>query len=429
MNNTTPSITTSDFLTKIHDSNCQFVDIRDSNTYNGWRLHDEPRSGHIPGAISFPYSWLQYLDWPEILEGKKLDPEKEVIIYGSNPDEIANVSEQFSRVGFVNINWYTKFTDEWLTDPSNPLDSLHRFRQLVPASWLKQLLDTGKADEYSNNKFVLCHAHYQNREAYDRGHIPCAIELDTNRLESEKTWNRRSSEEIRNTLLEHGITSDTTVILYGRFDYPTMDNPFPGSSAGHLGAMRCAFLLLYAGVTDVRILNGGLRAWEDNGYPISTEETIKQAVPDFGVAIPQNPRLAVDTPEAKVILAQTDANLVSVRSWREFIGEVSGYHYIEPKGRIPGAVFGNCGTDAYHMENYRNPDHTTLAYPEIARQWADVGITADTFNAFYCGTGWRGSEAFINAWLMGWPRIAVYDGGWYEWSGDPNNPIETGIPE
>jgi thiosulfate/3-mercaptopyruvate sulfurtransferase len=31
---------------------------------------------------------------------------------------------------------------------------------------------------------------------------------------------------------------------------------------------------------------------------------------------------------------------------------------------------------------------------------------------------------------MGWPRIAVYDGGWFEWSRDPvNNPIETGDPK
>jgi len=30
---------------------------------------------------------------------------------------------------------------------------------------------------------------------------------------------------------------------------------------------------------------------------------------------------------------------------------------------------------------------------------------------------------------MGWRRIAVYDGGWYEWSQDPlNNPIEVGEP-
>jgi thiosulfate/3-mercaptopyruvate sulfurtransferase len=118
-----------------------------------------------------------------------------------------------------------------------------------------------------------------------------------------------------------------------------------------------------------------------------------------------------------------------VRSWGEFVGKVSGYHYIEKKGRIPGAVFGNCGSDAYHMENYRNLDHTTREYHEIEQMWRAAGITAQKYNAFYCGTGWRGSEAFFNAWLMGWRRISIYDGGWFEWSRDDENPYETGEPE
>ena len=30
---------------------------------------------------------------------------------------------------------------------------------------------------------------------------------------------------------------------------------------------------------------------------------------------------------------------------------------------------------------------------------------------------------------MGWQHIAVYDGGWFEWSRNPaDNPIETGEP-
>ena len=28
--------------------------------------------------------------------------------------------------------------------------------------------------------------------------------------------------------------------------------------------------------------------------------------------------------------------------------------------------------------------------------------------------GWRASETWFYAYLMGWPRIAVYDGGWFE---------------
>jgi thiosulfate/3-mercaptopyruvate sulfurtransferase len=50
--------------------------------------------------------------------------------------------------------------------------------------------------------------------------------------------------------------------------------------------------------------------------------------------------------------------------------------------------------------------------------------------SFYCGTGWRAAETWFYAWLMDWPDISVYDGGWFEWSKDPvNNPIEVGIPE
>ena len=108
---------------------------------------------------------------------------------------------------------------------------------------------------------------------------------------------------------------------------------------------------------------------------------------------------------------------------------MSGYNYIGPAGRIKGDVWGNCGTDAYHMQHYRNVDNTMRAYPEITANWETAGITADKWVAFYCGTGWRASETWFYAWLQDWPRIAVYDGGWFEWSQDPiANPIEVGDP-
>jgi 3-mercaptopyruvate sulfurtransferase SseA len=120
--------------------------------------------------------------------------------------------------------------------------------------------------------------------------------------------------------------------------------------------------------------------------------------------------------------------LVSIRSWHEFTGDTSGYHYIGPRGRIPGAVWGNGGSDAYHMQHYRNVDNTMREYHEIAANWQAAGITPDKRVAFYCGTGWRASETFFYAYLQGWPKVAVYDGGWFEWSADPANPIEVGNP-
>jgi len=39
------------------------------------------------------------------------------------------------------------------------------------------------------------------------------------------------------------------------------------------------------------------------------------------------------------------------------------------KGRIPGAIFGNCGSDACHMENYRNLDHTMREFGEVRAIW------------------------------------------------------------
>jgi thiosulfate/3-mercaptopyruvate sulfurtransferase len=299
---------------------------------------------------------------------------------------------------------------------------------LVYPEWVKKLTSGEKPPEYNNDKYVVCHSYYRNYDDYLKGHIPGAIALDTRWLESDDTWNRKSPEELKKVFESLGITQDTTVVVYGRFDFPKNEDPYPGSSAGQLGAIRCAFIMLYAGIKDVRVLNGGVQSWLDEGYELTSEVTEPTPVNDYGGEIPGRPKLAVDIDEAKEMLKSDKADLVSVRSWPEFIGEVSGYNYIMKKGRIPGAVFGNCGSDAYHMENYRNLDYTTREYGEIIENWKEAGIDTDKHLAFYCGTGWRGAEAFFNAYLIGYPKVSVFDGGWFEWSSDPNNPIEKGTP-
>ncbi len=422
-------ITTSELADALKTTDIQLVDARRVDAYNGWRFAGEQRGGHVPGARSLPADWLQDENWQAIVAAKGIVPRQRVIVYGYVADEAMAVAKRFVELGYGDVRVYPGFVDEWSANTGLPMDRLKRYRNLVYPEWVQELVAGRRPPEYDGNRFVVCHSHYMNRPDYDAGHIPGAIALDTLELEAPETWNRRSPAELKSTLERHGITADTTVVMYGRFSSPRNEDPHPGSNAGHLGAFRCAAIMMYAGVKDVRILNGGIASWEARGLPLSGDETRPEPVRDFGARIPARPGIFIDTPQAKQVLASPDKNLVSVRSWQEFIGNVSGYNYIFRTGRIPGAVFGNCGSDAYHMENYRNRDHTTREYHEIERMWMDAGITPGKFNAFYCGTGWRASEAFMNGFLMGWENIAIYDGGWFEWSNDPDNPIETGIPE
>jgi thiosulfate/3-mercaptopyruvate sulfurtransferase len=94
-------------------------------------------------------------------------------------------------------------------------------------------------------------------DTFRQGHIPGADYLDTGELENEPLWNVVASEALRNVLSAHGVCCDTTVILYSR-------NP--------LAAARVAHILLYAGVQDVRVLDGGWRAWLHAGFPVASGE-------------------------------------------------------------------------------------------------------------------------------------------------------------
>ncbi len=422
------AISTEQLSKKLHSPNIKIIDTRPIDAYNGWQLNGEKRGGHIASAKSLPYKWTNYMDWIEVVRSKQILPEQQIIVYGYAQNEIDRVAYLFQKAGYNDVNTYANFVDEWLNNAEYPMQQLKRYKQLVSAEWLKQVIDGNFPEDNFRGNTIICHAHYRNRDAYLSGHIPGAIDMDTLALEAPETWNRRSPEELKKALEQHGITADTRVVIYGKFIWPDNKEDFPGSAAGHIGAIRNAFIMLYAGVKDVRVLNGGFQSWKDAGYEISTADVAKKSVADFGVRIPAQPNLAVDVPQAKQMIEANDADIVCVRSYPELIGEVSGYNYIEKKGRIPGAIFGNCGSDAYHMENYRNVDHTTREFHEIEEQWKSMGISPDKHLAFYCGTGWRGSEAFFNAWLMGWPRVSVFDGGWFEWSNDPANPYETGVP-
>jgi 3-mercaptopyruvate sulfurtransferase SseA len=431
----TASISSAELHRRLGDPRLTIVDVRPLTAFNGWRAGNETRGGHIPGSVSFPVAWLDSVDEPEVdrlLVGKQIVAGRDIVVHGQGVDttEAARVADALVRRGIPEVRILAGGYEDWALDPARPVERLARHERLVHIDWLGQVLAGGRPEAAPAKDFLLFHVNFGVPEEYAEGHLPGAIHLDTNLLENPVDWNRRSPAELEAALRTLGIRHDTTVVVYGRDTVGDANEKWPGRRAGQIAATRALMILRYAGVEDVRLLDGGYDWWVNAGYPIET--TPRQPVPiaDVGVTIPLRPEVIVDIEEAKEILADRDgAALVSVRTWNEHVGRVSGYNYIGPAGRIAGDVWGNCGSDAYHMQHYRNIDNTMRAYPEIAANWAEAGITADKWVAFYCGTGWRASETWFYAYLQGWDRIAVYDGGWFEWSQDPiNNPIEVGDP-
>jgi thiosulfate/3-mercaptopyruvate sulfurtransferase len=408
------TISTAELSRQLGKPGLVLVDVRCSAAYNGWRLGGEARGGHLPGAVSLPLSWTKHLSEPglgALLKAMGITPEKTVVVYGYNAKDSAAMARRLRDMGYDTVRTYAAGLRAWATDDALPLERLARYQKLVYPAWVRDLVQGKHPETYPGRGFVLVEVGDQERSGYEQGHIPGALYLDTNELEAGPLWNRVPDKDLEAVLLAHGLTNDITTVLYGRDTTP---------------AARAAVLMLYAGVEDVRLLDGGLQAWTAAGHALQSGWCAPAPGNAFGRQIPVHPEYIVDLEEARALLVRRDAFLVSIRSWAEYTGETSGYDRIEPKGRIAGARWGHAGSDPSSMDHFRNVDNTMRSYDEIAANWRAWGITPEKRVAFYCGTGWRASEAFFCAYLMGWDQIAVYDGGWSEWSADPANPIESG---
>jgi thiosulfate/3-mercaptopyruvate sulfurtransferase len=185
-----------------------------------------------------------------------------------------------------------------------------------------------------------------------------------------------------------------------------------------IAAARVWWILGYAGVSDVRLMDGGFDAWRDAGYEVETAGPTVEAVPF--VAAPRTQWLAT-TEDVQARVAAGDAWLGDVRSVEEFAGRTSGYSYLDARGRLPGALHlgdADDGSPLYVAAGGRlRPPADVLALWQ--KQGLHVRDDTRAFQkevVFYCGGGWRSSLAFFHAWLLGIENVRNYSDGWAGWS-------------
>ena len=126
-------ISTKELINLIDDNSVHIIDVRSSDNYNGWKIKNEKRGGHIKNARSLPIKWIKYLDWLDIVKAKKILPENKIIIYSNNNEESEKVANMFKEFGYNQLLIYQKFMEEWIPNESLPLNKLSKYHHLISA--------------------------------------------------------------------------------------------------------------------------------------------------------------------------------------------------------------------------------------------------------------------------------------------------------
>ncbi|MEM7033905.1 MAG: sulfurtransferase [Chloroflexota bacterium] len=242
-----------------------------------------------------------------------------------------------------------------------------------------------------------------NEEDFAAGHIPNAVFADifvdfTNPNDSTR-GQIITQDGLTDLMSRLGASNDDTIIVY--------------DARSNLFAARAYWVLKYYQHADVRIYNGGLIKWQEDGQELTTETVVPEAA-DYaaGEADPE-----IRTTWEYVVEHTDDPSTLTcdTRSAEEYAGtDVRS----DRGGHIPGAIL-------LEWNNAVNSDGTFRTAQELGDLYVAAGFTPDKEIITYCQTGIRGAHTwFVLGELLGYPSVRNYDGSWEEWGNRADSPIE-----
>ncbi|WP_329209778.1 sulfurtransferase [Streptomyces sp. NBC_01708] len=237
------------------------------------------------------------------------------------------------------------------------------------------------------------------RADYEAGHLPGAVyvDLDSELAGPAGTGGRHplpDPEAFGAVMRRAGVGQDTPVVVH--------------DGGQGWAAARAWWLLRWAGHSDVRVLDGGLAAWDG---PLTTDIP-EPAEGDFR---PRPGALGLLDADGAAKLARSGL-LLDARAGERYRGEVEPIDRVG--GHIPGAV------SAPTTENV-GEDGRFLPADALASRFYALGADRDTQVGVYCGSGVSGAHEVLALELAGYPA-ALYAGSWSEWSSDEARPVATG---
>ena len=271
---------------------------------------------------------------------------------------------------------------------------------IASTDWLKMHL------EDKNIRVVDCSVSFINPNSYNEGHIPGAVSLEVIGQLSDPKGRVPllilPSSQFESLMGKLGISNDTTVVVY---------DAFGGAWSGRLW-----WALMYYGHTDVKILNGGLGRWKAEGREIETISFVPS--PAIFKAYVQ-PNLLSEIEDVEQAIKQDNIYLVDALNADHHFGKKPFSPKLAPPGHIPTAI-NIPGPSNINMET-----GLFLSPVELKEHWSKLEANQQDKVITYCGAGYYGAFDLFSLHQLGYKRISLYDGSWFEWISDPTRLIAT----
>ena len=181
-----------------------------------------------------------------------------------------------------------------------------------------------------------------------------------------------------------------------------------------LFAGRAWWTLRWAGVQNVRILDGGLSNWRAQGMPTLTGPGNLGMTSDITVQPGSMPTVTIDEVKEHTGL------LLDARTRNRFAGRRENLDL--KAGHIPGAV--NLPERLFHTDGVT----VWRSKEEIIDILGEHGVTKENTDGaiIYSGSGNHSSLAIALLEYVGFTGLRHFVGGWSQWSANPKNPVERG---
>lgn len=232
----------------------------------------------------------------------------------------------------------------------------------------------------------------EGRPAYLAGHLPGAVYVDLERELARPGHPEAgrhplpTAADLERSVQRWGVRSGDLVVAYDDID--------------GVAAARAWWLLRRRGV-DIRVLDGGLRAWIAAGQLLDTHDVAPRR--GDAVLVDADPgTVSID----EVVFVPRSGVLVDARAPRHYRGQPSPTDPVS--GHIPGAI--NLPTVTYIASDGRLKPEAQIRASAAAR-----GISADVPVAVYCSSGIASAHTALALSRIGVePR--VFPGSWSQWS-------------